>query len=167
MHNCAGLYKWIMKIIVGQLGDQNSSANQYRLKADNIARRQLKQNNIFPDLWEDAPQYLDCHKADLLRGMNADDIADENSAWYKRWWKVCGKTVPTGTRVFELRSQVLEWHRYLVANPDAKLVISRGNLPPSSCLVHYYHSHHQPPSLSLTLIPSHTRLQTTTLATDT
>ena len=68
MHNCAGLYKWVMKVIVGPLGDQQGSANQYRNKADLKARRQLKANNIFPDLWEDAPQYLSPRKTSLLRG---------------------------------------------------------------------------------------------------
>ena len=68
MHGLKILHEWTMKIIVGPLGDKKSSALQYRSKADTKARRQLKQGNIFPDLWEDAPQYLSPRKTSLLRG---------------------------------------------------------------------------------------------------
>ena len=91
MHGCAILYKWIMNVIVGPLGDAKTSAQQKRAKADLKARRQLKHNNVFPDLWEDAPQYLNAQKADLLRGMDPDIIVHEDVKWCKRWWKACGR----------------------------------------------------------------------------
>ena len=127
MHGCKVLHEWIMKIIVGPLGDNKASALQYRSKADTKARRQLKQRNIFPDLWEDAPQYLSTRKANLLRSMDPDVIVHENTSWCKRWWKACGKKVEEGTRVAALRTQILEWREYLLTNPQEKLVISRGN----------------------------------------
>ena len=81
MHNCAGLYKWMMKVIVGPLGDKQSSAKQYRKKADALVRRQLKANNIFPDLWEDAEQYLSPRKTAMIRDMDPDMIIHANSTW--------------------------------------------------------------------------------------
>ena len=55
MHNCAGLYKWIMKVIVGPLGDKQGSAKQKRAAADKVHRTQVKINNVFPELWNDSP----------------------------------------------------------------------------------------------------------------
>ena len=126
MHNCAGLYKWIVKVIVGPLADKQTSANQYRKKADALARRQLKRNNIFPDLWEDAAQYLSPRKTAIIRDMDPAYIMQASADWCRRWWKECGKQVPKGTRVAALREQILAWRTYLL-NPDAKLVISRGD----------------------------------------
>ena len=85
MHNCAGLYKWIMKVIVGPLGDKKKgSAVQRRAAADRLHRQQLKKNNIFPDLWEDAPLYLDTSKAALLRRLvfNGDGDLGEDHHHY-------------------------------------------------------------------------------------
>ena len=98
-----------------------------RRKADLLARRHLKANNIFPDLWEDAVQYLSPAKSELLRYLNPLQVQYESAIWCKRWWQECGKKVPKGTTVRELRAQVIEWHRYLSDNPGAKLAISKGH----------------------------------------
>lgn len=119
--------------MVGPLGDKTSSAKQYRAKADLLARRQLKSNQIFPDLWEDAPQYLSVRKCEMLRALIPNAVMHEDVAWCRRWWKSCGKKVPVRTPIRTLRTQVLEWRQYLLDNPEAQLVISRGNhliIPP-------------------------------------
>ena len=159
MHNCAGLYKWIMKIIVGPSGDMKSSANQNRQKADTQARRQLKANNIFPDLWEDAEQYLSPRKTAMIRDMDPDVIMHASTVWCKRWWKECGRKVPQGTRVATLREQILAWRTHLVANPEAKLVISTGD--------HHVHTTHGTHRAHDHIYHVHTRFQTITMATDT
>ena len=126
MHNCAGLYKWIMKVIVGPLGDKKGSAKQKRAAADKVHRTQLQINNVFPDLWNDSPTYLDPSKAALLRSLDPDVVARENITWCKKWWKACGKKVPQGTCIDALRKQVLDWRKYLVDSPENKLVIAKG-----------------------------------------
>ena len=129
MHGCGCLYKWIRKTIVGPQGDDHTSAKKLRDVADKTARKQLKTNNVFPDLWEDAPVYLDPRKTSLLRSLSPDAILKEGVKWCRRWWKTCGKTVPKGTRVAALRSQILQWRKYLLDNPTSKLVISTGTKP--------------------------------------
>ena len=145
MHNMAGLYKWWMKISVGPLGDKQGSAKQHRALADAKVRRQLKMNGVFPSLWDDAPQYLDQRKTNLLRNMTPDNIDHQNAAWCKKWWKACGKKVPKGTRVATLRSQVRQWRDYLVDNPSENIVVSKGNPP---------RPHHDPDSPSSSSSPS-------------
>ena len=60
--------------------------------------------------------------------LNPDVIAYESADWCKRWWRACGKKVPTGTRVAALREQVLQWQKFLVDNPDKNLLIGTGTL---------------------------------------
>ena len=94
--------------------------------ADKVHRTQVKANNIFPELWNDSPTYLDPSKTALLRSLDPDVISCENVTWCKKWWKACRKKVPQGTRIDELRKQILEWRKYLVDNPERKLVIAIG-----------------------------------------
>ena len=151
MHNLAGLFKWWMKTFVGPLGDQKGSAKQYRQKADALIRRQLKANGVFPSLWDDAPQYLDQRKTNLLRNMSPDMIDQQSASWCRRWWKACGTKVPKGTRVATLRSQVHKWRDYLVDNPRQNIVVSRGKfviLTLTLTLIHPPHPH----SYSLSLL---------------
>jgi len=101
MHNCANLFKWVMKIIVGPYGDKNGSRSQKTKSLDAKHRQNLKKNNIFPELWTDAPVYLDPFKTSLLRNLDPDVIAFEGTAWCKRWWKACRK--PVGKGVNSLR----------------------------------------------------------------
>ena len=159
MHNMAGLEKWSKKTFIGPYGDQKGSARQYRKKQDAQTRRHLKENGVFPSLWADAPQYLDQRKTDLLRNMNPEQIAHQNATWCKKWWKACGKQVPKGTRVTTLRSQIHQWHDYLVANPGKSIVVSIGILTLTLTLTLIYPP--QPPSFLYTLS---TRLQTVTVA---
>ena len=155
MHNCGCLYKWIMKVIVGPVGDEHSSAAQLRASADKTARKQLEHNNVFPDLWSDAPVYLDPVRASLLRETDPDAIMSENTAWCKAWWKACDKKVPKGTRVAELRAQILRWRAQILQNP--KLVISTGKLLKpshsspncSSCSPILYHSPNRNKTIAL------------------
>ena len=121
MHNCAGLYKWIMAVTVGPLGDDRA-----RLKADVAHRKQLEQNGIFPDLWLNEPVYLDESMASILCRMDPEVIKRENTAWCRRWWRTCGKKVQKGTRITALRDQILRWRQYLRDNPGQKLVIDKG-----------------------------------------
>ena len=100
MHNCANLYKWMMKVIVGPYGDKNGSRNQKLKSAEAKQRRQLKVYNIFPELWPDAPLYLDSFKTSLLRNLDPDAIACEGAAWCKRWWKTCRKPVKQGVHSY-------------------------------------------------------------------
>ena len=58
--------------------------------------------------------------------MDPDTISHESTAWCKRWWKVCRKQVPKGTRVADLRKQVLHWRQFLVDNPHQQLQIDTG-----------------------------------------
>ena len=139
MHNCGCLYKWIMKVIRGPTGDEHSSAAELRAAADKTARKQLKHNNIFPELWEDAPVYLDTATAALLRQTDPDAIKCESVKWCKAWWKACGKKVPKGTRVAELRAQVLRWREQILENP--KMVISTGI---HTTLAHTFFNTHSP-----------------------
>lgn len=96
MHNCANLFKWVMKIIVGPYGDKNGSRSQKIKIYEAKERRDLKENGIFPELWPDAPVYLDQFKTSLLRNLDPDVIACEGTVWCKRWWKACRKPVGTG-----------------------------------------------------------------------
>jgi len=151
MHNCANLFKWVMKIIVGPYGDKNGSRSQKIKSVEAKQRRDLKENGIFPELWPDAPVYLNQFKTSLLRNLDPDAIACEGTTWCKRWWKACRKPVGTGedsymhvcrsflhmmmvfyllilfvcvgTGVRVLRKQILEWRKYLVDNPTSKLQI--------------------------------------------
>ena len=118
-----------LQVVVGPLGDKAGSVKQYRRKADLLARRQLKLNNVFPDLWEDAPQYLSPRKCELLRNLIPDAVMHEDTQWCKRWWKTCGKKVPARTPIRALRLQILEWRKYLLDNPGSKLTISKGLTP--------------------------------------
>ena len=145
MHGCGCLFKWIMKVIVGPQGDDHTSAKQLRDAADKTARKQLKINNVFPDLWEDAPVYLDPLKTSLLRNLDPATIMKEGVQWCRRWWKTCGKTVPKGTRIDAMRSQILQWRKYLVDNPTCKLVISTGLFTPSpNKYIHHHPTCHTP-----------------------
>ena len=59
--------------------DQKSSVKQQRDCLENKERRQLQTNNVFPDLWEDAPLHLDPSRSSLLKSMDPDVIVHEST----------------------------------------------------------------------------------------
>ena len=100
MHGLSGLFKWAMKIVVGPYGDKSGSRSQKRVAVEAKERRQCKQNGVFPDLWPDAPIYLDDTKAEILRNLDPDVIVHESATWCKRWWKICREKIPTGMHAY-------------------------------------------------------------------
>lgn len=140
MHGLVGLYKWSKKITVGPYGDKSGSRSQMRAVLELKERRQCKANDVFPELWPDAPVYLDDNSARILRNLDPEAIPYESSTWCKRWWKVCRKKVEPGTRVADLRGQILTWRNYLAADVTRKLIIDRGES--SQCVPTHSHTHH-------------------------
>ena len=136
MHGLSGLYKWAKKISVGPYGDKSASRSQKRVALELKERRQCKANDVFPQLWPDAPVYLDENSAQILRNLDPDTILHESTVWCKRWWKICRKKVESGTRVTALREQVLTWHNYLTTDVSRKLIIDTG------CSLHIHTSLH-------------------------
>ena len=117
------LFIWLVRLIVGRNGT-GAWSNMWTM--DDRHRDQAQKNGVFPSIWPDAPQHLEQGLETELRDTSEEDIRKGSRTWCLRWWRVCKKKVPTGTRIAELRSQIMEWRTHL-QTPDSRLIISRGN----------------------------------------
>jgi len=107
MHNLSRLFVWLMNTIVGphRYGYSNDQ--------DGSHRKWSKTNGVFRKIWTDVPVYLDHHLSVLLRETSNADISSASRPWCIRWWRLCNKKVPKGTRIASLRRQVTEWRNQL------------------------------------------------------
>jgi len=121
-HNCSGIFSWIITMLVGPNGE--GSASKTWKNKDREHRLQAQKYGIFPDIWVDKPQYLSDIFANTLRDTPADLIQSAPTDWCKRWFKICQHKPPTGARVRELRTQILEWQRTILR--DGRLQIATG-----------------------------------------
>ena len=125
MHNLQRLFIYIMDTLVGPNSEGYVNKG---VEADRLARKNAKQWGLRPDIWLDRPVYLASKYVDVLRACDPDDIRRAPRRWCEKWWKTCGKKIPNGTRIAELRGQVLKWHQKLCGGH--KIVISvRGYTP--------------------------------------
>ena len=66
-HNCSGMFKWIIELLVGPNGEGTASSKNWT-RIDKDHRVQAQKYGVFPDIWPDRPIYLDSQIADTLRG---------------------------------------------------------------------------------------------------
>ena len=123
MHNLQRLFIYIMDTLVGPNSEGYVNKG---VEADRLARKNAKKWGLRPDIWLDRPVYLACEYADVLRACDPDDIQRAPGTWCKKWWRTCGKKILKGTRIAELRGQVLKWNQKLCAGH--KIVIATGLL---------------------------------------
>lgn len=126
-HNVARIFVWLCsKVLVGPNGEGalSDQAKSSVKNSDAAHRAQSQSHRVFPDIWPDAPIFLDAEVANLLRDIPPESIATAPSKWCKGWWKTCCKKVPTGTGVAALRAQIREWQ--LTLQNTGRLQIKTG-----------------------------------------
>ena len=122
-HNVAGMFKWVITMLVGPNGEGASSKTWGKDK-DRQHRLQAQKYRIFPEIWVDTPQYLRDSYANALRDTPADLIQSASVTWCKRWFRICQEEIPKRIRVNELRAKILEWQRTILH--DGRLQIATG-----------------------------------------
>ena len=59
----------------------------------------------------------------------AETVEKAPAKWCKQWWKACRQKIPNGTRVADLRAQILEWQQVLRDTGRLQIETGTGNLP--------------------------------------
>ena len=155
-HNLSRLFVWLCNVLVGPNGEGYASeaAKTSARGSDKAHRTQSQTHGIFADIWPDRPIYLDTDLADMLRGKHtcahthscclpflqnnpnthssdipAETVEKAPAKWCKQWWKACRQKIPNGTRVADLRAQILEWQQVLRDTGRLQIETGTGNLP--------------------------------------
>ena len=95
MHNVKCTFDCIMDFIVGR--DANF---------DKRARETCKLLGVFKDLWPGAHQYLSQTRTRVLAGLEDAQIDAGNTAWNRRWLRICGVRLEGPERVDMFRRRV-------------------------------------------------------------
>ena len=121
MHNLQRFFIYLLDTLVGPNSEGWVSKG---VEADKEARRMCKKHGLRPELWLDREIHLEKHYADVLRGCDPNEILSASRKWCVKWWKQCGKKIGKGTRIAELRQQVITWHEMLSRGEN--IVVSVG-----------------------------------------
>ena len=95
MHNCKCAFDFFLDLLVGR-------DKQF----DDRARKTSKQLNIFPEIWEGQHRFLPVIHTRALARLDDDQIATGDSAWNRRWLRLCEVQMDARARVGELRARV-------------------------------------------------------------
>jgi len=95
MHNLKCGFDNILDLIVGR-----------DAKFDRRARETCKQLGVFKDVWPGAPRYLSETRTRLLSHMTDEQIQSGDTAWNRRWLRMCAVRFDDKERVADLRRRV-------------------------------------------------------------
>ena len=96
MHNLARAFDNFLEILVGTVDGSS----------DRRARKTSQGLGLFKEIWPSQVQYLSAARTRLLARMTDETIKRADSAWCRRWLRICTVAPEPGARVARLRDRV-------------------------------------------------------------
>lgn len=97
MHNMARAFDNFMDLLVGR--DK---------KFDKRSRQTSKDHGVFASIWPGQTVFLSEARTQALRMLDDEKITGENTAWCRRWLRLCGVPADQNERIGSLRRRVTE-----------------------------------------------------------
>ncbi len=119
MHNLARAFENLLEFLVGTSDGA----------ADRKARKTSLDLGLFPEVWPTRVHYLSTPRTQALARLQDEMIARANSAWCRRWLRLCSIIPEAGARVADLRNRVRRLRDMAVAGDRIPLAGVLGALP--------------------------------------